>query len=59
MSMAKSTFYKEKGAMEAFHLRRKGLDKVQDIELNLFSQRRYTVIDMDKKLNTVLSIASK
>ena len=50
MQKAHVKFYKEKGANEAYHMRKKGLDKVPDIELNLFSQRRFSVIDLEKKL---------
>ena len=59
MEKARVTYYKEKGAHEEYYRRRKGLDKVEDITLNLFSRRRYSVIDLERKLTTNLSIMSK
>jgi predicted nuclease of predicted toxin-antitoxin system len=52
-------FYKEKGASEAYHLRKKGLDQVEDVEIQIYSQRRYSIIDLERKLTKNLTILSK
>ena len=59
MKKAKVNFYKEKGAAETAYLRRIGKDKVKDVTLKLFSHRRLSIIDLERKLTTSLSIMSK
>ena len=59
MDKANVRFYKEKGASEQSYLYRQGRALPADVELKFYSQRHFSVIDLEKKLTTSLSIMSK
>ena len=59
MSKANVNFYKEKGAAEAAYNRKTGKDEVKDVTLKIFSPRRISIIDLEQRLTTSLSIMSK
>jgi hypothetical protein len=59
MDKANVRFYKEKGAADQAYLHRQGKSLPEDILLEFFPQRKFSMIDLEKKLTTNLSIMSK
>jgi hypothetical protein len=59
MNKARVNFYKEKGAADMAYLRRHGKNKIPDVTLALYPQRRVSRIDIEDSMSSCLKMISE